>query len=208
MRTRLLVLACGARTGVGVDLRTGRLLRTTWVDPVDPSAEPPEPYDVVEIDAAADERLPFAHDEVVARVRRPAGRITGRRAERLLRPLEYPVTQPLLGATTAQVPYWTVRDDQPSVALLSPSAGPVVERDASYALRCRFRWRRLDHDLPLHDATADERLAHPTTATTGRLAPGTLVRALGWRPHRLVVELCEPREGVCDKVVRAILPKP
>jgi hypothetical protein len=129
----------------------------------------------------------------------------GRRAAKLLKPLVHPATEPLLGAPTTAVTYWTLRGDAPSVALVAPAAGPVVERDRDLHLRCRFRWRRLDHDLPLDDPGLDERLSHPTAT---RLAGGTLARALGWKPERLLVKLDPPVEGRCRKVVAGLLPRP
>jgi hypothetical protein len=115
-----------------------------------------------------------------------------------------PPSQPLLGTTTAAVTYWTL-GAAPSAALVTPAAGPVVERDRAMRLRCRFRWRRLDHDLPLEDSQLEERLSHPTAT---RLSGGTLARALGWKPDRLLVTLRPPIEGRCDKVVAGLLPRP
>ncbi|HEX7168244.1 MAG TPA: hypothetical protein VF230_14790 [Acidimicrobiales bacterium] len=211
MRARLLVLTVGHGSGAAVDLGTGALLRLHW--PVGDDERGGErgkpalaPFDIVEVDARNDDGLPFPLDSVVAAGEPvPCGRLTGRRAERLLRPLVHPVSQPLLGGPTPTVPYWTLRDDQPTIALVDPSAGPVVQRDARLSLRCRFRWRRLDHDLPLDDPTVEQRLSHPTCV---ELRGGTLARALGWRPHRLVVALAPPDEGLCQKVVAGLLPKP
>lgn len=203
MRAQLLVLATGLGGGAAVDLATGALVRVHWTAPPE---EHLEPYDIVVTSLhRADDHLPFPQDSFVASAPEKQGRLTGRRAERLLRPLIHPDSRPLLGAPTAQVAYWTLRSDQPSVALVVPSAGPVVERDSRLKLRCRFRWRRLDHDLPLADPFIDERLSHPTAV---HLAGGTLDRALGWRPHRLVVALTPPRNGQCAKVVAGLLPKP
>jgi hypothetical protein len=203
MRVQLLVLATGPGGGATVDLRTGALLRTHWAGP---PRDQLRPFDVIEVDLARDDdRLPFPQDTFVASAPERVGRLTGRRAEKLLKPLVHPVSQPLLGAPSTFVPYWTIRDDQPSLAIVSPSAGPSIERDNKLRLRCRFRWRRLDHDLPLDDPTVDERLSHPTAM---HLQEGTLARALGWRPHRLIVALTPPRDGQCAKVVAGILPKP
>ncbi|MEA3077243.1 MAG: hypothetical protein QOF60_2151 [Actinomycetota bacterium] len=202
MQVRLLMLASSPRGGAAVDLDAGTLVRAHWTD-----ASPVfEPYDVVEASSADDEELAFASDSVVASGPACVGTMRGRRAARLLRPIVHPSNQPLLGAAGPTVPYWTLRSDQPSVALLEPAAGPVVEREAgSSRLWCRFRWRRLDHDLPLDDHRLDERLSHPTAT---RLSGGTLARALGWKPDRLLVVLTPPREGVCHKVVAGMLPRP
>ena len=89
------------------------------------------------------------------------------------------------------------------MTLVEPSGGVVVERDAA-GLWCRFRTKRLSYLLPLHDATITAAW-HPAAE---RLEGGTLVRALGWRPHRLLVVLTPPHEGRCYKVVAAMLPRP
>ena len=203
MRAQLLVLATSTRGGAAVDLRTGALVRVHWTSP---PSEPLHPFDVLVADVRRDhDALPFPQDSYLATSLEKRGTLTGRRAEKLLRPLVHPDNRPLLGAPTAKIAYWTLRADQPSIALVAPSAGPVVERDTRLRLRCRFRWHRLDHDLPLDDPFVDERLSHPTAV---HLAGGTLDRALGWRPHRLVVALTPPRDGQCTKVVAGLLPKP
>lgn len=201
MRMRLLVLASTPSEASGVDLRSGALRRLAWQEP----APVFTPYDVVEAHGLAGDDLPFPTDSVAAIDPEVLGSMRGRRARKLLKPLVHPGNQPLLGAATPTITYWTLRSDAPSLALVAPAAGPVVERDADAHLRCRFRWRRLDHDLPLEAPVLDERLSHPTA---NRLAGGTLARALGWKPERLLVTLEPPVEGRCQKVVAGLLPRP
>lgn len=201
MRLRLLVLASTSSEASGVDLRTGALLRLAWQEAAPVFA----PYDVIEAHGLAGDDLPFPTDSVAAVDPTVLGPMRGRRARKLLKPLVLPGHQPLLGAATPTVTYWTLRSDAPSLALVAPAAGPVVERDDDAHLRCRFRWRRLDHDLPLEAPVLDERLSHPTAT---RLAGGTLARALGWKPDKLLVSLEPPVEGRCQKVVAGLLPRP
>jgi hypothetical protein len=202
MRLQLLVLASTDAGSVAVDLTSGALRRVAWREPAPTFA----PYDVVEAHGLpAVEELPFPTDMVSAVDPVLVGTMRGRRARKLLQPLVHPGHQPLLGAPTPTVTYWTLRADAPSVALVEPNAGPVVERDRDLHLRCRFRWRRLDHDLPLDDPSLEERLSHPTAT---RLAGGTLARALGWKPEQLLVSLDPPVEGRCQKVVAGLLPRP
>ena len=203
MRLQLLVLSSTPSESAGVDLRSGALRRIAWREPAPVFA----PYEVIEAHglAGAAEELPFPNDTVAAVDPVRLGVLRGRKAGKLLKPLVHPGTQPLLGAPTATVTYWTLRADAPSVALVAPAAGPVVERDHDLHLRCRFRWRRLDHDLPLADPALEDRLSHPTAT---RLAGGTLARALGWKPERLLVSLEAPVEGRCQKVVAGLLPRP
>lgn len=202
VRVRLLLLAGDVAGGGAVDLGTGALLRVRWSVR---RSEPFSPYEVIEADRAWDETSPFAADSIVASDPVVVGRMRGRRARRLLKPLVPPPNAPLLGAVTPTVPYWTLRGDQPSLTVVHPDAGPVVERDPALRLRCRFRWRRLDHDLPLDDPVLDEQLSHPTAT---RLTGATLARALGWKPEHLLVALTPPREGVCHKVVGGLIPRP
>lgn len=201
MRLQLLVLASTPSECAGVDLRSGALRRVAWREP----APVFEPYDVVEAHGLPADDLPFPNDTVSAVDPVHVGVLRGRKARKLVKPLVHPGTQPLLGAATATVTYWTIRSDAPSVALVQPAAGPVVERDQELHLRCRFRWRRLDHDLPLADPALDDRLSHPTAT---RLAGGTLARALGWKPEQLLVSLDPPVDGRCQKVVAGLLPRP
>jgi len=132
------------------------------------------------------------------------GRLTGRRAERYLRPLLHPSGNHLLGFPTPTVPYWTLEGDRPSVALLQPDAGPAVKRTPAGFL-CRFAWRGADHDLPLDDAVAAQRLER-SGAT--RFTSGDLCRWLGFRPHLMLVAFSPPHHGNCYKVVAALLPRP
>jgi hypothetical protein len=201
MPVQLLILASSPRGGAAVVLESGALVRTHWSVP----APTFPPYEIVEADEVDDEALAFAADSLVARNPVSIGHLRGRKVEKLIKPLVHPGNSPLLGAAAPTLPYWTIRSDQPSVAIVSPSDGPVVERDWSSKLRCRFRWRRMDHDLPLDDPALEERLSHPTAT---RLAGNTLSRALGWKPQRLLVALTPPRDGVCHKVVAGLLPRP
>ena len=141
-------------------------------------------YDVITADVVDDDAVAFAADSrVIAHVER-VGRLRGRKAERYLRALVHPDSQPLLGFPAPAVAFWTLRTDRPSLALVAPYDGPVIERDWSSRPDCRFCWRRLDHDLPLHEMTWWRGpMAHPTA---DRLAGTTLSRALGWKPHCLL----------------------
>ncbi len=201
MPLRLLLLGNNPTDSVAVDLDSGSLRRVTWFGDVPPFAT----YDVVAATAVVDVDSPFPADTIGATDPVVLGRMRGRKAAKVLRPLVHPGTQPLLGAPTATVTYWTLGSTSPSVALLDPAAGPVVERDVDQHLHCRFRWRRLDHDLPLDDPSLDERLSHPTAT---RLSGTTLAGALGWKPERLLVRLAPPVEGRCQKVVAGLLPRP
>ena len=201
MRLRLLLLSGTPTSAVGVDLDTRALRRIAWREPAPVFA----PFDVVEAQAMRDEALPFPSDMTSAIDPVHVGRLRGRKAEKLVRPLVHRGTAPLLGAATPSVTYWTLGDRAPSVSLVDPAAGPVVERDGNHHLRCRFRAGRLDHDLPVDDATLEEKLSHPTAT---RLAGSTLARALGWAPARVVVALTPPEDGRCHKVVAGLLPRP
>jgi hypothetical protein len=201
MRLRLLLLSGTTTTATGVDLDTRGLRRIQWREDAPVFA----PYDVVEAQGLPSDDLPFPSDMTWAVDPVLVGRLRGRKAEKVVRPLVHRGSAPLLGAATPSVTYWTLGDAAPSVSLVDPAAGPVVERDWNHHLRCRFRAGRLDHDLPLEDPGLEERLSHPTAT---RLAGGTLARALGWSPERLVVALTAPEDGRCHKVVAGLVPRP
>jgi hypothetical protein len=152
-----------------------------------------------------DEAPPFAPDSVLLGRPDTVGHMTGRRVERLLRPLVHPPAQPLFGFPAASAPFWELTGDRPSLALVAGAEGLAIRRTGLDSVRCRFRWRRLDHDLPLQDEAVVSMLVHPTVS---QLGGRTLHRALGWRPHRLLVALTPPHDGRCHKVVAGVLPKP
>jgi hypothetical protein len=200
-QVQLLVLAAGTAGCAAVDVATGTLVRAHYSGP---APEPLAPYDLVVAQLGDDDHLAFAPESVViADTPARVGRLTGRRAERYLRPLLHPPTAHLLGSVGPTVPFWTLRADRPSLGLVAPD-GIVVDR-ARTGLRCRFRWRRVTYDLPIHDPRVTRALDHPAaTCLSGR----ALARALGWAPDRLLVALTPPRKGHCYKVVAAVLPRP
>lgn len=196
------MLAGAPGGGAGVLLDGGGLVRFRF-------ATAPEvrlsTFDVIQAQVDADELLPFAGDALILDAPRPIGRMAGRAAERILRPLVHPTRMPLLGTASFSVPFWSLPEGNRSLALVEPASGLEVERRGLDRLRCRFRWRRLDHDLPIDDPALVKALGHPSTS---RLDGRMLARTLGWKPHRLVVALTPPRTGVCHKVVAALLPRP
>ncbi len=195
-------MAASSRGCIGVDLASGALLRGVFAERC---PEPFEAYDVVSTEPVDDDQVAFTADTVLLTSPQRVGQLSGRRVEKLLRPLVHPKNEHLLGVAAASVPYWTVRADRPSLALLHPTSGPVVERDPAHRLQCRFRWRRLDYTLPLDDPGVEEALSHPAVR---RVGGSTLNRALGWKPRWLLVGLTPPRAGQCHKVVAALLPRP
>jgi len=181
-----LVLACMAHGCVGIDLRSGALVRAAYpsVDPSEPPAEQPmrqftvASATIVGGDGAPDPIHPEAVD--LAATPRVTGHMPARRAERWLRPLLHPRRQPLLGITGPAIPFWDLDGAHPSVAIVEPDRGPVVHTGVGSA-KCRFAWRGLWHELPL----------------TGPVVPGA---------RRMLVALTSPSDGYCYKVVAGLLP--
>jgi len=198
----LLVVAASSRGCAGVDLASGALLRGVFAQPC---SETFEIYDVINVDVLDDDQVAFTADTVLLSAPERIDHLRGRKVVKLLRPLVHPKNEHLLGVAASSVPYWTVRADRPSLALVNPTAGPVVERTSGQRLECRFRWRRLDYTLPLDDPGVEEALSHPSVRRVGGT---TLNRALGWKPRWLLVGLTPPRAGQCHKVVAALLPRP
>lgn len=192
----LLVVAFSGGQCAGVDLATGVLVRA-WSS-VRPERRP-QAYDVVEVtlagdrdavpDPAAPEALPVVGAPEVV------GRITGRRAERLLRPLSHPPNEPLLGFHAPAIRFYERTPDRPSIALVEPQGQIGLYREGNY-LACRFAWQGVVHELPCLDRQVAARMD-----LAGRMA------AQGNRGDRLVVALTPPIDGHCHKVVQAILPR-
>jgi hypothetical protein len=191
----LLVLAADGGQCAGVDLASGALVRA-WSS--QPAPQPIRPYDVVkvtldgDVDAVPDPSEPEAL--VLAGPPEPIRRLTGRRAERRLRPLLHPQGQPLLGAHA--VPFWDRRADHPSIALVEPEGPIMLWRQGTY-LSCRFGWQGRERELPC----VDRRLATELDRA-GR------TKAFGGKGDRLVVALTPPIDGRCHKVVETVLPRP
>jgi hypothetical protein len=194
-RLELMVVSTGTHHCVGIDLASGTLVRAWSFSEVDQRLAP---YDVVAVtvgggpDLVPDPTEPDAI--VVAGAPTHIGQLTGRRAERLMRPLLHPEKIPLLGFHGPTVPLWERRPDHPSVALARPSSQLVVTAESG-GLWCHFVW-----DLrPQVLACADPRLAAwmlRSNRTRVTMREGTY----------LVVALEPPVEGVCHKVVEALVP--
>ncbi len=189
-RTELLVLASGGGALAAVDLNTGGLVR---------AALPPEcsplPFDVAGTTLAPptdpDPTQPDAVD--IAAPLEVSGRIRPRKAERYVRPLLHPDDEPLLGLITAATPYWTLRGDRPSVAVVDPGSPVEIVRHGK-RLHCFFNWMGNVNDLPI----VDRRVAL-SMARRGQ-------SALRIR-RRFVVALTPPIDGNCYKVVNGLLPR-
>ena len=183
----MMVLAPARWGCLGVDLGSGAFVRARFrgssaLVPFDVAAAP------VGRDPYPDELRP-PEAVVLAAAPRRMGRLTGRRAERYLRPLLHPRRRPLLGFTGPALPYWELAGDRPTVALFEADAGPELV-DTPRGLRCRFGWQGCVHELPLDDS-------RPVAVAQGRAG----------RP-RLLVALSAPHRGYCYKLVTALLPRP
>ena len=194
---QLLVVAAGEVHCAGVDLSSGGLLRAWSPSPIQ---EKVRVYDVVEVAVAADiEAVPDpAQPEAIGLVDppRPVGHMSGRRCERMLRPLIHPKGQPLLGVTATAIPFWQRSPDHPSIAIVESENQLSFRRDHSY-LACQFQWQGHTRELPCLDRTIAGYMDR-----TGRL------RMNAGKGTRLVVALTPPIDGRCHKVVESVLRKP
>ena len=190
----ILVVAADDVHCAGIDLHTGALVRT-WA-PFAPETRI-RPFDVVQVTSDGDpEIVPDpAQPEAISLAAPPqvVDRMTGRRCERLIRPLLHPRNQPLLGISATAVPFWQRSADHPSIALVEP-AGPItMVREGSY-LGCRFEWQDHERELPCMDRAL---AGHMDRTGRTRLAAG--------RGDRLVISLTAPIDGRCHKVVETVL---
>jgi len=191
-----MVVSTGEHHCAGIDLASGALVRAWSLAPVDQRLRP---YDLVTVTVGGDpDVVPDpAEPEAVVISGSPClvGRLAGRRALRLIRPLLHPERVPLLGFHGPTVPFWERSADQPSVALAAPK-GPLAATLDDGSVWCHFIWDGRPQVL----ACSDPRLE----ATMGRL--GTDVANV--RPGtRLVVALQPPVDGHCHKVVEALVPR-
>jgi hypothetical protein len=194
----LLVLSAGDRHCVGVDLGSGALVRA-WCTASSRLGARLFPYDVVKVTIAPSaDAVPDPSEPEAITISGPVtrdGRLTGRRAARLMRPLLHPPKAPLLGFWGPSIPFWERRPDHPSVALaLVP--GPLVVTSEEEGLWCHFEWAGRPHVL----ACIDSRLAaflNRGARTRATLRPGTYI----------VVALEPPVGGHCYKVVESVVPR-
>ena len=195
---RMVVLAAESRGCVGVDIDCGAFVYATH-----PSAlEIASPFDVIsaEIAGAADPPDPARPEALgLATAPRRLGRLSLRRAERLLAPLKHPPRLPLLGLGANAVPYWTLTGEGPSLALVEIRQNPRL-RWTEAGLECHFEWQGAAHELPVVNRTLAARVDVPWASRR------EVERLLGYRPRRLLVMLTAPQDGYCHKAVGAILP--
>lgn len=191
-----MVVSTGDHHCAGVDLDSGALVRAWCPQPVDQRLCP---YDVVEVTIASEPDLvpdPAEPEAVVAgSAPVPVGRISGRRASRLIKPLLHPTNSPLLGFHGPAVPFWERRADHPSVALAQPGEPIVVTIEAG-GTWCHFKWANRPHVLACTDARLTAFLSrHGRDWASFR--PGAFV----------VVALEPPVSGQCHKVVESVVPR-
>ena len=191
---QLLVVAADSFHCAGVDMATGTLVRAWSPEAAEPR---PRPFDVVEVvlhenqDAVPDPAQP----EALALAAAPTvvDRITGRRCERLLRPLLHPEGQPLLGVSGTAIPFWERRGDHPSIAVVEPEGKIVFRREGQY-LACQFDWQGHRRELPCLDRTV-----------AGHMDRSRRAVITADKGDRLVVALTTPIDGRCHKVVESLL---
>jgi hypothetical protein len=181
----LLVLSPGIDGCIGVDMQSGALVRAAYPPSLieDPPTFMPGLFDILAASIAdpEDDLEPTLPESVeLAELPRPIGRLSRRKADRLLRPLVHPPREPLLGIPGPAVAFWELRGNRPTVAVVEPEQPPAVVRRPQ-GNRCRFLWRGMGQDLPL--------VAPPASPA-----------------RRLLVALTPPVQGRCYKVVAGFLP--
>ena len=154
----------------------------------------PERDDTAQPEAVTIEHLP-----------RLVGSLHGGAVRRRLRRLQAPPDGPLLGFRGPSAPYWELRGDRPSVALIVPERGPqLLRRRDDGTTWVRFGWERDDVWMALEDRHAVRSL---DAARRERLSGRELAVALGFKPRYLLTALSQPVDGHCYKVCVGILPK-
>jgi hypothetical protein len=205
---RCMVLSCGPEDITAVDMGTGAIVRLRTHEP-ESTESTLSAFDLIDTTWAKNpERDDLAQPEAVSvdGPPDPVGTLRGSRARRVLRRLVAPAEQNLLGFAGASAPYWEFAGMRPSVALVVPSRGPLLfRRRSDRSVWARFGWPRSDNWLPVEDRRS---IAVLWASRRDRLAGKDLAKALGFKPHFVVVTLSKPRDGYCYKTVSAILPRP
>ena len=205
---RMLVLARGNRTCVGIDLDSGAFVRAG--EPHTDESTALDPFDVAEAYVAdvdpddTDEISPQPEYVAVETPMQRVGALRGRGAERLLRPLLHPPSHAIFGFTGPATPWWECAGDRPSITLVQPETRPTIVNDAR-GLGSVFRWGGVAQWLPIADRRCLVRLAEGARHPSGAMHIEDL---LGFRPTRVVVALTRPRGPHCYKVAVGFLPKP
>ena len=198
----VLVLAVARRSCVAVDLASGAFVRIN--EPSSPEIAL-EPFDVARGRAkVAFSELENEQPEYVA-VDAPLKRIGAlkpRAAEKYLKPLLHPSSNPILGLLGPSAPWWELAGHQ-TVALIEPESRPMLTNDAR-GLRCSFQWSRQKQWLPVADARLLQRLPRTPRHPSGA---AHIEDILGFRPERVVVTLTPPRGSQCHKVASGFLPR-
>lgn len=203
---RLLVLAERTDEYLAVDIDSGAFVRAKGTTAT--GTGPKHILDVIKVELATnDHASDLSQPEAVtmAGPARPARRVRRGRVKRYLRALVAPEGEPLLGFPASATPYWTLDGTRPSMALITPSDGlSVTKRQTDDTLWARFHWAGGQYQLPVDDARLSAALADDDRT---RLSGRALARALGHRPHYLLVALAPPRNGHCYKTLAAVLPR-
>jgi hypothetical protein len=206
-RLLVLVLSCTVEDTIGVDLASTTMvrLRVPWHDGALPDLAA---FDVVEATLAEDpERDDTAQPEAVTldELPRLVGSLRGGVVRRRLKRLQAPQDGPLFGFRGPSAPYWELRGDRPSVALIVPQRGPqLLRRRDDGTTWVRFGWERDDVWLALEDRHAIRAL---DAARRDRMSGKELAVALGFKPRYLLTALSRPVDGHCYKLCVGILPR-
>ena len=202
----LLVLAMVFDSYVAIDLDSGAFVRARGSGL---SALKVRPYDVVSAQLARDEEPPDPSSPEAVTLGgppRPVGRLRHRKAERYVRRLLAPDGPALLGFVGSSIPSWDLSGAGPSLALLELERGiQVVAKHDPHPIWARFQLAQILHNLPVTDPRLH---AVMSEGQKPYLSGDALSKALGFRPHYLLVTLTPPLGGRCYKAVAAALPRP
>jgi len=210
-----LVLFAGSDEWVGVDLRSGALLRSRRGEAsrlrVANNAEGDHRlarFDVVALEVGRDDDpIDPARPEAIASAGPPQylGRPSPRRVRRLLSELAAPerAGASLLSTWGPSVAYVDLDGSSQSVAIVatSPRQLALTESESGSPVAV-VTWSGTTQSMPVVDPVARRALA----GADGALSKSELVEALGFRPSYLVCALGAVRNGHAPKLVLSVLP--
>ncbi len=200
----VLVLAPSPTRTLGVDLASGAFVRMDHPAPRGERVKTaPREFDVAvaRVGTRPENETAIHRESVVLdQPLSTVGRMSKRKVERILRPLQHVPGSSLLGCEGPAVPMWDL-ETLPGVAIVRPEGDMFIDVNEN-GVWAMFNWKRHTHRVRVEDRRLFSRLDWfpETPVAANKLGP-----ALGFVPRRLVLSFTDPVNGYCYKAVSALL---
>jgi hypothetical protein len=201
----VLVLSPSPTRTIGVDLASGAFVRMDHPAPQGDRAKlAPRWRDVAigRVGEGMHADLPTPREAVALQhPLRTVGKMSTRKTDRILRPLQHNPGRALLGCEGPAIPIWAL-GTTPAVTIVEPDGGLYLDVGAT-GVWAMFGWKGYTHRVRVEDRRVMARLDWfpPTPVSASGL--GT---TLGFIPRRMLMTYTDPIQGYCYKTVTALLP--